>query len=97
MVDLVTKVLPIFMGGMWIFGIQMSAQMYFVGTGQALKSLFIALLRKVFLLIPLALLLPRFIGVMGIFYSEPIADVISATTSGFLLFFSMKQIKKMNM
>lgn len=97
MVDLVTRVLPIFMGGMWLFGIQMSAQMYFVGTGQALKSLFIALLRKVFLLIPLALLLPRFIGVMGIFYSEPIADIISATTSGFLLFFSMKQIKKMNM
>lgn len=54
----------------------------------------IALLRKVFLLIPLALLLPRYFGVMGIFYSEPIADIISATTSGFLLFFSMKHIKK---
>ena len=54
----------------------------------------IALLRKVFLLIPLALLLPRYFGVMGIFYSEPIADIISATTSVFLLFFSMKHIKK---
>ncbi|NLJ96212.1 MAG: MATE family efflux transporter [Clostridiales bacterium] len=92
--DLVAKVLPIFMGGMWLFGIQMSAQMYFVGTGQALKSLFIALLRKVFLLIPLALLLPRFFGVVGIFYSEPIADIISASTSGVLFFFSMKKINK---
>ena len=92
--DLVAKVLPIFMGGMWLFGIQMSAQMYFVGTGQALKSLFIALLRKVFLLIPLALLLPRFFGVVGIFYSEPIADIISASTSGVFFFFSMKKINK---
>lgn len=91
--DLVANILPIFMGGMWLFGIQMSAQMYLVGTGQALKSLFLALLRKVFLLIPLALLLPKFLGVRGIYYSEPIADFISATTSGFLLFFSMKQMR----
>lgn len=93
--DLVAKILPIFMGGMWLFGIQMSAQMYFVGTGQALKSLFIALLRKVFILIPLALILPRYFGVMGIFYSEPIADILSAITSGFLLFFSIRQINKL--
>jgi Na+-driven multidrug efflux pump len=83
------------MGGMWLFGIQMSAQMFFVGTGQALKSLFIALLRKVFILIPLALYLPRRFGVMGIFYSEPIADIISATTSGVFLYFSLKQINRM--
>ncbi len=92
--DLVSKILPLFMGGMWLFGIQMSAQMFFVGTGQALKSLFIALLRKVIILIPLAIILPKFFGVMGIFYSEPIADLISASTSGFLLFFSLRIFKK---
>ncbi len=94
--DLVSKILPIFMGGMWLFGIQMSAQMFFVGTGQALKSLFIALLRKVIILIPLAIILPKFFGVLGIFYSEPIADLISASTSGFLLFFSLRIFKKKN-
>ena len=93
--ELVTKILPVFMGGMWLFGIQMSAQMFFVGTGQALKSLFIALLRKVLILIPLALFLPRYFGVMGVFYSEPIADIISATTSGILLYFSLKQVNKL--
>lgn len=95
LIALVSKLLPIFMGGLWLFGIQMSAQMFFVGTGQARKSLFIALLRKVFILIPLALLLPHFLGVIGIFYSEPIADLISATTSGVLLFFSLRRLNEL--
>ena len=72
----------------------MSAQMYFVGTGQAKKSLFIALLRKVIILIPLALFLPRFFGVMGIYYAEPIADMTSAATAGFLLYFTIKNLLK---
>ncbi len=41
----------------------MTAQSFFVGTNQVKKSLFVALLRKVILLIPLALFLPRVMGV----------------------------------
>lgn len=96
LLNLVVKMLPIFMGGMWLFGVQMSSQMFFVGTGQAGKSLFIALLRKVILLIPLAIILPNYFGVAGVFYSEPIADIISATTSGFLLFFSLRKLKSLS-
>lgn len=94
LIQIVKNVLPIFMAGMWLFGIQMSAQMFFLGTGQAGKSLFIALLRKIIILIPLAIILPNFFGVLGVFYAEPVADIISATTSGFLLFFSLKKLKK---
>ena len=68
----------------------------FVGTGQALKSLLIASLRKVFILIPLAIILPRFFGVLGVYYSEPIADIISASVSGLLLFISMRQLKALS-
>ncbi|WP_281532002.1 MATE family efflux transporter [Anaerocolumna aminovalerica] len=96
LLNLVAKILPIFMGGMWLFGVQMTSQMFFVGTGQAGKSLFIALLRKVILLIPMAIILPNFFGVMGVFYSEPIADLISASTSGFLLFYSLKKLKNLS-
>lgn len=96
LLNLVAKILPIFMGGMWLFGVQMTSQMFFVGMGQAGKSLFIALLRKVILLIPMAIILPNFFGVMGVFYSEPIADLISASTSGFLLFYSLKKLKNLS-
>ena len=60
-----------------------------MGLGQAKISLFIALLRKVILLIPLALILPKFFGVMGIYYAEPISDVTAATTA-FIIFLSVR-------
>ncbi|MBR4080015.1 MAG: MATE family efflux transporter [Christensenellaceae bacterium] len=83
---LAAQVMPVFLCGMSIFGIQMCAQSAFIGLGQAKVSLFIALLRKVILIIPLALILPRLgLGVWGIYLSEPISDVISATTAGVLL------------
>lgn len=89
---LVGKVMPIFMAGIWIFGIQMGCQTTFMGLGQAKISLFLALLRKVILLIPLALILPRYFGVMGIYYSEPISDTISAATAGILFLCVRKKI-----
>ena len=81
LIALVKKVMPIFMAGIAVFGIQMGCQTTFMGLGQAKISLFIALLRKVILLIPLALILPKFFGVMGIYYAEPISDITAATTA----------------
>lgn len=92
LIALVVKVLPIFMAGIWIFGVQLACQSAFMGMGQAKISLFLALLRKVILLIPLALILPRFTGVMGIYYSEPIADILAAITTGTLFVLSFKKI-----
>lgn len=92
LIALVVKVLPIFMAGIWIFGVQMACQSAFMGMGQAKISLFLALLRKVILLIPLALILPRFTGVMGIYYAEPIADILAAITTGTLFALSFKKI-----
>ena len=79
----VTK-LPLFLAGLLIFGIQMTCQSTFMGLGKAKISLFIALWRKVILLIPLALILPRFMGVDGVYWAEPLADGISAVTAGIL-------------
>lgn len=92
LIALVVKVLPIFMAGIWIFGVQMACQSAFMGMGQAKISLFLALLRKVILLIPLAIILPRFTGVMGIYYAEPIADILAAITTGTLFALSFKKI-----
>jgi putative MATE family efflux protein len=92
LITVVVKVLPIFMAGIWIFGVQMACQSAFMGMGQAKISLFLALLRKVILLIPLALILPRFTGVMGIYYAEPIADIIAAVTTGTLFTLNFKKI-----
>ena len=76
--------MPRFLAGLLIFGIQMTCQSTFMGLGRAKISLFIALWRKVILLIPLALILPRFMGVDGVYWAEPLADGISAVTAGIL-------------
>ena len=55
-------------------------------------SLFIAVLRKIILLIPLAIILPHFFGVMGVYYAEPISDIISATTASALFLVNIKKI-----
>ena len=81
LIELTCQVMPVYFLGITIFGLQSACQSTFLALGQAKVSLFIALLRKVFLLIPLALIVPRFMGVMGIYRAEPVADIISVATT----------------
>ena len=63
--------LHVYFGGMFMLGMQFSCQQTFVALGQAKVSLFLALLRKVILLVPLAVLLPWLSGsVMGLYAAE---------------------------
>lgn len=91
MLTLAAEKMPVFLAGLLIFGVQMTCQNTFMGLGKAKISLFIALWRKVILLIPLAIILPKFLGVDGIYYSEPIADIVSAVTAGILFIVTVWQ------
>ena len=90
LVELTARKMPIFVAGMSIFGMQSACQSFFMGLGQAKTSMFIALLRKVFLLIPLALIFPVFWGVEGIYAAEPVADFTAATTTALVWAFRHK-------
>lgn len=92
LIALVKKVLPVYIAGMSVFGVQSGVQSSFLGLGQAKISLCIALLRKVILLIPLALILPRFFGVMGVYYAEPVADILSVLTASTLFLLNIRKI-----
>lgn len=74
----VKEMAPYFLTGSMIFGLQRACQNTFIALGQARISLFIALLRKVFLLVPLAFILPRFMGVEGVYMAESVADATAA-------------------
>ncbi len=95
LVELVGRVMPIFMAGMLVFGLQNGIQPTFLALGQAKISLFIAVLRKIILLIPLAIILPHFMGVMGVYYAEPISDILSATTASILFLMNIRKILSM--
>ena len=93
LVELTGKMMPIFFGGIWAFGAQMACQSAFMAMGQARTSLFLALLRKVILLIPLALVLPWAMGnVLGIYIAEPVADFLASATTLTLFLHRRKEL-----
>ena len=92
LIQLTCQVMPVYFLGITIFGLQSACQSTFLALGQAKVSLFIALLRKVLLLIPLAIIFPKFMGVMGVYRAEPVADIISVVTTGIVFTFTMKKI-----
>ena len=75
--------MQVFFAGMSIAGAQSACQQTFLALGEAKISAFLALLRKVILILPLALILPRIagLGVWGLVLSEPISDVIAVMTT----------------
>ena len=82
--DLIEVAVPmfrVFLCLYFVMCLQMSAQNTFVAMGEAKMATFFALFRKVVLLIPLILILPRIgFGITGVFAAEPVADTISAIT-----------------
>lgn len=95
-IAIVKQYMPIFLLGMTIFGLQRTCQNTFVALGQAKISLFIALLRKVMLLVPLAYLLPTFMGVVGVYTAEAVADAAAATLCTLIFIFTFPKILKKN-
>ena len=90
--ELTVRGLRIYAAGLCIFGIQNATQSMFVGLGQAKISLVIAVMRKLVLLIPLALILPRFFGVTGVYLAEPVADVTSVIIATTLMLLNFEKI-----
>ena len=86
--------IPIYFGGIFMFGVQMSCQQTFLALGKAKISVILALVRKVVLLVPMAFILPLFFTsnhgkMIGALLSEPVADVGAAivTAIAFGLFY----------
>lgn len=81
-----------------IFGIQIACQQTFIAIGNAKTSLFLAILRKILLLIPLIYILPMFFEnkAMAVYMAEPFADAIAVLTTAILFTKSFrKTINKM--
>ena len=91
--DYTAWALRIFMATSVVMGIQIACQQTFIAIGNAKTSLFLAIYRKIILLIPLIYILPHFFGnkVMAVFLAEPVADVIAVTTTSILF---ARQFKK---
>lgn len=86
--------IKIYFAGILVFGAQIACQQTFLALGQAKKSLLLALLRKVILLIPLAIILPNFFEnkVFGVLVSEPVADILATIITVITFVFFYKKV-----
>lgn len=76
--------LRIYMAASLLFGAQIACQQTFVALGKAGISLFLAVLRKIILLVPLIFLLPRVLPIAqdtAVFLAEPAADTLAVITT----------------
>lgn len=88
-----SKALRIYLGAMFLFGIQIACQMTFVSIGSAVCSIIVAVVRKFVLLLPLIYLIPQIVSnkTMGVYLAEPVADVIAVTFTACLFMYQFKK------
>ena len=85
--------LRVYMAATGIFGVQIACQQTFIALGNAKTSLFLAVLRKIILLIPLIYILPHFFTnkVFGVFLAEPVADMLAVCTTACMFAIQFKK------
>ena len=88
LLDYAAWALRIYMGSTCLFGAQIACQQTFVAMGKAVQSLFLAVLRKIILLVPLIYIMPLFFEdkVFGVFFAEPVADFLAVCATVSLFF-----------
>ncbi len=80
LVDVTVPFFRIFFGVYFMMSLQSSGQTTFVSLNHPRSAVFFSLLRKVFLVLPLILILPRLgAGVHGVFYAEAISQLLGAS------------------
>ena len=91
LLEITSWAIRIYFAGIFIFGVQAACQSTLLALGQAKISLFLALLRKIILLVPLIFILPMIIEdkLFSVFLAEPVADITAVliTSICFTLFY----------
>jgi Na+-driven multidrug efflux pump len=76
-----------------LIGVSMIGSNYFQAIGKAKQAMFLSLLRQVILLVPMMLILPRILGLNGVWFAQPIADFISFAVTAVLISREIKSYK----
>ena len=89
------KFMRIFLSMLICVGIQIFSSNLFSAIGKPFIGVILSLSRQVLLFLPLVVILPTFMGLDGIIFAGPIADVISFTIAMILVFREFKIQKKL--
>lgn len=76
-----------------IIGFQMVKANFFQSIGMASKAIFLSLTRQMVVLLPCLLILPRFFGAAGVWYSMPISDLLASLIAGTMLVWQFRKFR----
>jgi putative MATE family efflux protein len=77
-----------------VIGFQIIGANYFQAVGKAGYAIVLSMSRQLLILIPLVLLLPRLLGLQGVWLASPIADFSAALLTGIFLFRELRKLSQ---
>lgn len=89
-----TKYMRVFLFFIFLNGIQGAITLFLTSIGRAFQGAVLSLVRQIISLLPLLIILPYFMGVDGIMFAFPIADLVAFIVSVIILKKEMKRIPK---
>ena len=91
-----TKYMKVFLFFIFLNGIQAAITLFLTSIGRAFQGAVLSLVRQIISLLPLLIILPYFMGVDGIMFAFPIADLLAFVVSVIILKKEMKKIPKLD-
>ena len=77
-----------------LIGISIVGTNYIQSTGRAKMAMVLSLLRQVIVLIPMILILPKFLGLDGVWFAQPTADAVASILTAIVIFREFKSYEK---
>lgn len=77
-----------------IIGISIAGSDFILAIGKAKLAMGLSILRQVVILIPVMLILPKFLGLDGVWIAQPISDIGSTIITATIVIRQMKSVKK---
>ena len=91
-----TKYMKVFLFFIFLNGIQAAITLFLTSIGRAFQGAVLSLVRQIISLLPLLIILPYFMGVDGIMFAFPLADLVAFIVSVIVLRREMKRIPKLD-
>lgn len=82
-----------YLGMMPIAAISITGSNYFQSIGSVKKAMILSLLRQIILLIPLLIILPKSLELIGVWLAQPVADLLAASTTVVFIVIEFKKYK----
>lgn len=89
--EFATSYFRIFLFFTFINFIQPIASNFFTAIGKPYKGIFLSLTRQIIFLLPLILILPLFMGIDGIMYAGPCADLVAGAISMVMIYMEVNK------